>query len=129
MLGYGQGICFFRQQVCFLELLISHSINNRSSFFTDCVAVVMSELVKLVSCLWLVYQEEGSTLTGLKNALHNTIIKQPVDTLKVCVPSMIYVIQNNLLYVAASHLDAATYQVSCQFIFILLCCYIFFNPR
>lgn len=71
----------------------------------------MSELVKLFSCLWLVYNEEGSSFVKLKEAIHNQIIKQPIDTLKVCVPSMIYVVQNNLLYVAASHLDAATYQV------------------
>jgi UDP-sugar transporter A1/2/3 len=54
----------------------------------------------------------------LKEAIHTQIIKQPLDTLKVCVPSMVYVVQNNLLYVAASHLDAATYQVFC-FVFYL----------
>lgn len=75
----------------------------------------MSELGKLITCLWLVYFEEGKSVYKLKEALHNTIIKQPIDTLKVCVPSMIYVVQNNLLYVAASHLDAATYQVSRHF--------------
>jgi hypothetical protein len=72
----------------------------------------MSELVKLISCLWLVYHEEGNSISKLKEAVHTQIIKQPLDTLKVCVPSMVYVVQNNLLYVAASHLDAATYQVS-----------------
>ena len=71
----------------------------------------MSEFVKLISCLWLVYHEEGNSIMKLKEAVHTQIIKQPLDTLKVCVPSMVYVVQNNLLYVAASHLDAATYQV------------------
>lgn len=74
-------------------------------------AVLMSEFVKLISCLWLVFYEEGSSFQKLKEAVHSQIIKQPLDTLKVCVPSMVYVVQNNLLYVAASHLDAATYQV------------------
>lgn len=71
----------------------------------------MSEFVKLLSCLWLVYNEEGSSFFKLKEAINSQIIRQPLDTLKVCVPSLIYVVQNNLLYVAASHLDAATYQV------------------
>jgi solute carrier family 35 (UDP-sugar transporter), member A1/2/3 len=71
----------------------------------------MSELVKLFTCMWLVFKEEGSSLNGLTRSLHTNIINQPLETLKVCVPSMVYVVQNNLLYVAASHLDAATYQV------------------
>lgn len=71
----------------------------------------MAEMVKLLTCLFLVFREEGS-LHKLQTGLHNAIIKNKADTLKMTVPSFVYVLQNNLLYVSASHLDAATYQVS-----------------
>jgi len=97
-----------------LGLSMRYARTRPGDLFLSSTAVLMSELVKLISCLGLVYREESSSLVNLKQALHNTIVKQPIDTLKVCIPSMIYVIQNNLLYVAASHLDAATYQVTYQ---------------
>lgn len=70
----------------------------------------MAEAVKLLTSLALVYNEEGNYYHWI-NALHHTVIKNPMDTLKVCIPSLVYIIQNNLLYLSASHLDAATYQV------------------
>jgi solute carrier family 35 (UDP-sugar transporter), member A1/2/3 len=42
------------------------------------------------------------------------IWKSPGEVAKVSVPSFLYVIQNNLLYLALSNLDAATYQVCYQ---------------
>lgn len=42
------------------------------------------------------------------------IIDRPRDTLKVAVPAIVYYIQNNLIYVGATHLDAATAQVTYQ---------------
>lgn len=74
----------------------------------------MSEVVKLVTCLVLVFNEEGKDVQKFIKSLHKTIIANPIDTLKVCVPSLVYIVQNNLLYVSASHLDAATYQVTYQ---------------
>ncbi|KAJ9600858.1 hypothetical protein L9F63_000970 [Diploptera punctata] len=77
-------------------------------------AVVMSEVVKLFTCLEFVYQEEGYNIKRAIGVINDIVVKQPIDTLKVCVPSLVYIIQNNLLYVSASHLDAATYQVTYQ---------------
>lgn len=75
------------------------------------LAVLMSEVVKLITCLAIVYVQSGG-IVQLIESLRDIIIRQPIDTLKVCVPSFVYVLQNNLLYLSASHLDAATYQVS-----------------
>lgn len=71
----------------------------------------MAEWTKLLTCLVLVFYEESRDIEKFGQALRKTIIENPVDTIKVCVPSLLYVIQNNLLYLSASHLDAATYQV------------------
>nr|CAG4646398.1 EOG090X098P [Macrothrix elegans] len=97
-----------------LGLSMRYARTRPGNMFLSSTAVLMSEVVKLISCLGLVFHEEGSTFDRLKHALHTQIIQQPLDTLKVCIPSMVYVVQNNLLYVAASHLDAATYQVTYQ---------------
>lgn len=72
----------------------------------------MSEVIKLLTCLIVVFIEEGRSFKRFKAAINNTIVRQPIDTLKICVPSFVYIVQNNLLYLSASHLDAATYQVS-----------------
>ncbi len=42
---------------------------------------------------------------------HAENMRKPNETLKVAVPALLYVVQNNLLFLALSKLDAATYQV------------------
>ena len=74
-------------------------------------AVVMAEIFKFsVSLLIIFYQQRGNFRRWI-NHLHENIILQPMDCLKVSVPSLIYTLQNNLLYLALSNLDAATFQV------------------
>lgn len=51
-------------------------------------------------------------LRALREVLREEIVNKPKETLKLAIPSGIYTFQNNLLYVALSHLDAATYQVN-----------------
>ncbi|XP_048511112.1 UDP-galactose translocator isoform X1 [Athalia rosae] len=96
-----------------LGLSMRYARTRAGDMFLSSTAVVMAEAVKLATCLILVYVEEGNFRKFLRT-LNLTIIKQPLDTLKVCVPSLVYIIQNNLLYISASHLDAATYQVTYQ---------------
>ena len=78
--------------------------------FYPSVAVFCTEAVKLVICIGAVAVECG----GLGRALatvYATVVDHPADTAKVGVLSFVFTIQNNLFYLAASHLDAATFMV------------------
>nr|XP_045624492.1 UDP-galactose translocator-like isoform X2 [Procambarus clarkii] len=96
-----------------VALSMRYARTRAGDMFIASSAVVMAEVVKLLASLFLVFKQEGS-IQHLVVALHTQIWQQKLDTLKVCVPSFIYLIQNNLLYVSASNLDAATYQVTYQ---------------
>lgn len=100
-------------QNAMVGLSMRYARTRTGDMFLSSTAVVMAEVVKLLTCLVLVFLEEGS-FSKFCNALRVIIIEQPIDTLKVCVPSLLYIIQNNLLYVSASNLDAATHQVTYQ---------------
>merc|ERR1719157_220717 len=46
--------------------------------------------------------------------IKENIIDVPLDALKIMIPSMLYLIQNTLLYVALSNLSAPLFQVTYQ---------------
>ena len=55
--------------------------------------------------------QEGSNFNRFVQHLYENIVMLPLDCVKIAVPSIIYTLQNNLLYVAVSNLEAATFQV------------------
>lgn len=69
-------------------------------------AVFMMEMVKLLICVFVVFFQSGSSLSGLASSLHQHVWMSPMEIVKLCVPSLLYTIQNNLLYFALSNLDA-----------------------
>jgi len=58
----------------------------------------------------------------VRNVVLQSILQQPIDFLKISVPAVIYIAQNNLLYVALSNLDAAFFQVMCPSIVLFCIC-------
>jgi len=101
-------------QNALLGLSMRYARTRDGDMFISTTAVFFAETLKLLTCLLLVFNAEGRSVSRWWTSLHSTIVLQPMDTLKVCVPSFVYLIQNNLLYVAASNLDVATYQITYQ---------------
>ena len=62
---------------------------------------------------WIITFENFSDYSfgRASNYFMSEIIYKPKETAKLIVPRGLYAVQNNLLYLALSNLDAATYQV------------------
>jgi len=75
-------------------------------------AVFFMEVMKLFICLAVIAFQEGCG--RFFQELHLHLLQSPTELLKLTVPSLLYTVQNNLLYLALTNLDAATYQVCYQ---------------
>ncbi len=64
------------------------------------------------------------SIDRLFRVINEEIYSKPYDTSKLAIPSGLYAIQNNLLFLALSYLNAATYQVTYQLKILTtaLCC-------
>ena len=66
--------------------------------------VLVIELMKIVLALVLLAEIKGNPILSVMK----TTVTHPLDCLKVIVPAVLYVIQNQLLLVAAANLEACT---------------------
>ncbi|XP_069100932.1 UDP-galactose translocator-like [Argopecten irradians] len=97
-----------------LILVMRYVRIRQGDMFMATTAVIVSEALKCLTCLVIVFFEEKFSVRNWMKHLYDNIFSQPMDCVNVSVPSLIYVLQNNLLYVAVSNLDAATFQVTYQ---------------
>ena len=56
-------------------------------------------------------KDVGYDVWKLSEKISIEVFSNKKDSLKLLVPALLYVVQNNLLYIALTNLDAATYQV------------------
>lgn len=76
-------------------------------------AVFLAEVLKIIACLMVMRHQQG-TWDRFSTMVKREILGKPSETLKMLIPSGLYALQNNLLYVALSNLEAATFQVTYQ---------------
>ncbi|XP_059588573.1 UDP-galactose translocator [Alligator mississippiensis] len=97
-----------------LILSIRYARTQPGPRFLPTTAVVLAELLKGGTCLLLLLLQHRGSMKALGLALHEALVVQRGDTLRLAVPALIYTLQNNLQYVAISNLPAATFQVTYQ---------------
>jgi UDP-sugar transporter A1/2/3 len=94
------------------SIIVRYSRVRLADKYATSTVICVSEILKLICSAFLVCKETASFREGMSEMIN--VLSHITDTLKVAVPSFIYVVQNNLLFVAASNLDVGTYQVSYQ---------------
>ncbi|KAI9475396.1 MAG: nucleotide-sugar transporter-domain-containing protein [Benjaminiella poitrasii] len=81
----------------------TRSARSDQPMYIASTAVLMAEIVKIIVCFsMLIYQGRHVSFW------------QPREMIKMLIPSGLYALQNNLLYIALSNLEAATFQVTYQ---------------
>ncbi|XP_031556316.1 UDP-N-acetylglucosamine transporter-like isoform X2 [Actinia tenebrosa] len=102
-------------QTSTLVLIMRYSrMTHEGPVYISSTAVVMAEIFKFLACLSVMFSQAGYSWKAFSTQIDNEIISKPWETLKLAIPSGLYTIQNNLLFLALSNLDAATYQVTYQ---------------
>jgi len=99
-----------------LLMRYTRSMPGEGEFVTQ-TAVIMQECLKGAACVGLLARNTGRR-SATKGAAPveslSSAWEKPREALKTCVPALLYLVQNNLQYVAVTYLDAATYTVSYQ---------------
>lgn len=101
-------------QMVGLVLLMRYTRTHRdpeAPLYLASTAVFLMEVMKFVICVAVVVLESG--VSSISELWRNTV-GAPMEMLKLSIPSLLYTVQNNLLYLALTNLDAATYQVCYQ---------------
>jgi len=96
-----------------LTLRYTRATQEEGELYMATTVVFFTEVLKYLLCLLLLGWQQGS-LSGLVSQYRTQVLGQPRETVLLAIPASLYVMQNNLLILALTNLDAATYQVTYQ---------------
>ncbi|QOY43176.1 Nucleotide-sugar transporter [Cryptosporidium parvum] len=99
--------------IFFMRISRIKKSENDELYFNSC-AVVMSEILKLLSSLLIVLYSNNFNMVEFYNTLRFEVFNSFKTNILVGVPGLLYVVQNNLLFIALSNLSGAVYHVTYQ---------------
>lgn len=106
------GVLVLQTSSLVLTMRYSRTLHQEGDpMYIASTAVVFAEIFKVCACVAVIFHQSKFRWSVFLGQLREEIYDKPWETLKLAVPSGLYTIQNNLLFVALSNLDAATYQV------------------
>ena len=100
-------------QNTFLVVFMRYSRTEEGPKYASSTAVVCMECLKFITCIFVTIYQHGNIKNAL-NEMYTEIVQRPNEIMKISIPALLYVVQNNLLYYALSHLDTPTFQVGYQ---------------
>ncbi|CAG0919704.1 unnamed protein product [Notodromas monacha] len=90
-------------------LRYSRNVPTENRYISS-TAIVFSEILKVIVCLLALFYMSGFHLCETVRIFYTDVLTNWEETSKLLLPSALYTAQNNLLFIALSHLNAATYQ-------------------
>uniref|UniRef100_T1JEB5 Sugar phosphate transporter domain-containing protein n=1 Tax=Strigamia maritima TaxID=126957 RepID=T1JEB5_STRMM len=87
-------------------LTIRYSRTLTGIKYLPSTVVVLAEVMKVIASLIILTIQNGGEIVKTSKIF--------VDSYRLMIPAVLYVVQNNLLYIALTNLDAATYQITYQ---------------
>lgn len=100
-------------QNTFLVVFMRYSRIEEGPKYASSTAVVCMECLKFITCIFVTIYQHRSFKNAF-NEMYVEIVQRPKEVMKISIPALLYVVQNNLLYYALSHLDTPTFQVGYQ---------------
>lgn len=101
-------------QTSTMVLLLRYSRTSNTTPYVITTAVLLSEIIKFTLAVGFLHIECGKILQRTIDRIYRDVLLNIFETLKLSIPAFLYVVQNNLLFIALTNLDAATYQVTYQ---------------
>ena len=109
------GLLVFQNSGVFLMMRYTRSLHG--PLYLTTVTVWLAEFFKGLVCtliLLAIQLRDGGGWSGFTAQLHDELWVQRRETLRLAVPAACYTVQNNLLYLAVTHMSAAGSQVLYQ---------------